>query len=107
MLNDPKLQKIAKQIVNDRAPDAELQRVVIEATTDEEGNDALRIVLVLTPESARAMTGDQALDVLVDIQKGLLREHESRFPIVEYATEAELEEDTSAVFDDDEADSED
>ncbi len=99
MLNDPQLQKITREIVEKALPKTQLRDVLTSAASDSEGNDALRIVLVLTPESINEMSGDQALDLLVDIHNGLDREGESRFAMIEYATEAELAEEASEAAD--------
>jgi hypothetical protein len=60
--------------------------------TDSEGNEALRITVVLKPEASGKFTGDQALDLLVDVQQALQGAGEQRLPIIEYATEGELDE---------------
>ena len=59
-------------------------------TTDSTGSDALHITIVLTPGSAEAITGDLALNMLVEIREQLRKAGEQRLPIVEYATEEEL-----------------
>ncbi len=67
-------------------PSVRLDDVVTENTTSSDGEDALRITLVLTPETVDAITGDDALKLLVDINDSLRREGDVRFAIVEYAT---------------------
>lgn len=90
MLDGQKISEIAGKVARTWLAEANLERVFTEPATDSEGNDALRITLVLKPEVARKLTGDQALDVLVGIQQGLQAQGEERFPIVEYVTEREL-----------------
>lgn len=90
MLDSAKITEIAVKVARTWVAAANLERVVTKPATDSEGKDALRITLVLTPEAARDMTGDEALDVLVGIQQGLWDAGEERLPIVEYATEEEL-----------------
>jgi hypothetical protein len=90
MLNNQKILEITKDVAHTRVNDGNLERVVIEPATDSEGHEALRITLVVNPEAARKLTGDEALDLLVGIQQKLRAEGEERFPIVEYATEQEL-----------------
>ncbi len=86
MLEAFHLHNIAKEIVGKNLPSVTLDDVRAEAMSMSTGEDGLRITLVLTPESVDAISGDDALKVLVDIRDGLLREGENRFPIVEYAT---------------------
>jgi hypothetical protein len=64
-------------------------------TTDSMGSDALHITIVLTPGSTEAITGDLALNTLVEIRERLREAGEERLPIVEYATEEELAESDS------------
>jgi hypothetical protein len=86
MLEALKLQELARKIVTKRLPNVQLDDVVAASITDSEGEAALRITLVLTPESVDAISGEDALKLLIDIQQGLFREGEERFAIVEYAT---------------------
>jgi hypothetical protein len=86
MLNAPALQKLARNIVGKRMPSVQLDNVVAEDVTSSDGEAALRITLVLTPETVDTITGEDALKLLVDINDGLRREGDERFAIVEYAT---------------------
>lgn len=86
MLNAPELQKLARTLVKKRMPTVRLDDVVAENTTSSDGDPALRITLILTPELVDAITGEDALKLLVDINDGLRREGDERFAIVEYAT---------------------
>ena len=72
--------------MNKRLPSVTLDDVLALPVTSSEGEAALRITLVLTAESADAISGEDALKLLIAIRDGLLREGEERFPIVEYAT---------------------
>lgn len=89
MLDRHRIDEIASEIVRVSSADG-LERVVTKAAMDSEGQEALRITVVLKPETARTWTGDQALDLLVSIHRSLQAAGEERFPIVEYATEQEL-----------------
>lgn len=92
MLESPQLQKLAREIVGKRMPKVELEDVFTVPITDSEGEAALRITLVLTPESVGAITGEDALKLLVALKDELYRQGEERFAIVEYATSDDLEE---------------
>ena len=97
MLNDPQLQTLMTEIVNGRLPKVQLQQVMTDTFTDSEGEDALRITLVLAPDSVRELTGDEMLRLLVEVQHSLRREGEDRFAIIDYATEDDLREEENAV----------
>jgi hypothetical protein len=86
MLNVPELQKLARKLVKERMPSVSLDNVFAENMTSSGGDPSLRITLVLTPETADAITGEDALKLLVDINDGLQREGDERFAIVEYTT---------------------
>ena len=86
MLEDLELQRIARDIVSKRLPTVELDGLVTQRMTNSDGEEALRITLVLTPGSVDAISGDDALKLLVDIRDGLSRVGEERLPIIEYAT---------------------
>jgi hypothetical protein len=89
MLDIEEITRIAGGIARKELPTA-VERVFTEHTTDMQGNDALRIVVVVKPRAVRKITGDQALDFLVGLRRKFDEEGEERFPIVEYATEQEL-----------------
>jgi hypothetical protein len=91
MLSEPRLQKIVKEVAGKRLKDFKLGRVLTQPTHDSEGNDALRIVFVLSPEAVDSISGEEALELLVDIHNGLMREGDDRFPIIRYSTEEELD----------------
>jgi hypothetical protein len=93
MLDYRTIEKIADRVAKQKVAEAGLERILAESVTDSEGNDALRITLVLKPKAVEALTGDAALDLLVELQRALAKEGEERFPIIEYATEQELAED--------------
>lgn len=86
MLETLQLQKLAREIVGKRMPKVQLDDVVAVPFTDEEGESALRITLVISPETVDAITGKDALKLLVDIKDALFRKGEERFAFLEYTT---------------------
>lgn len=74
---------------------AGVKRVFSEPAADSEGQEALRITIVLKRGSADKISGEQALDTLVGIGRALREASEDRFPIIEYVTEEELESELS------------
>jgi hypothetical protein len=104
MLNYPQITEIAGKAVR-KVADADIERIVTGPATDSQGNDALRITLVFKLDGARKLTGDQALDMLVNIQKLLRAKGEDRLPMIQYTTEDELdsEEDHEGLVDESDA----
>lgn len=90
MLHDRQISEIAERVARGQVAEEGVERVLAELTTDSEGNDALRITVVLKPEAAETLSGDAALDLLVELQRELQLEGEERFAVVQYATEQEL-----------------
>lgn len=91
MLDFATINGIADRVARKHVAAEGLSRVLSEEVTDSSGSDALRITLVLRPEAVSELSGDNALDLLVELQTELRSKSEERLPIVEYATEQELE----------------
>jgi hypothetical protein len=82
------VKKAASAVLKRRAG---VDRVFSEPTADSEGHDALHITIVLRPGAADKISGDMALDTLVEVDKALRGAGEARFPIIDFATEEELQ----------------
>jgi hypothetical protein len=91
MLDSKKIRQIVSEVASANLAPQSIDSVVSESATDSEGREALRITIVVAPDSVSRMKGDAVLDTLVQIQNRLREEGEERFPIVEYATKEELE----------------
>lgn len=91
MLSADTISRITRDAVAKQVAVADLERVRTETTADSDGNEAVRITIVLTAHGVKSLTGDQALDLLTEVQQRLQHEGDERFPIIEYATEQELE----------------
>ena len=83
---------IAVEVVKEKLRDAGVSEVWTERTVDSEGADALRVVVNLGPRGAAAITGDAALDALVQLQNRPREAAENLPIIVEYAAKQEIEE---------------
>ena len=59
-------------------------------TVDSQGHDALKITVVIAPGAIKKLKNGAALDALVSLQERLVEMRDTRVPILEYATEAEL-----------------
>jgi hypothetical protein len=87
-----KVVQIARDVATANLTSEAVRAVLSEPFTDSEGVQSIRITIVLSPGFPDQIKGDDALNTLVGIQRNLLKEGEERFPLVEYATEEELEE---------------
>lgn len=96
MLDSRKISDVTEEVVRESVSGFALERVLAEPTSDSEGKDALSITVVLTPEALQGLTGDQVLDLLVALQQRLRAEGEERSPVIQYASEQELESDTQS-----------
>jgi len=92
MLDREKIEQIVRKVAAANLTDASVSAVQSAPFIDSKGQEALRITIVLTPELVAAIDGKMTLNTLVQISSELQRAGEERFPLVEYATTAELEE---------------
>jgi hypothetical protein len=92
MLSQDEFVNIATNVATANLSHSSVSQVLSEPTVDSEGHEALRITIVVTPESSAAIKGDDVLDTLVQIRKNLQTAGEPRCPIVEFATPQELAE---------------
>jgi len=90
MIDLKKVSEIAADVAKANLGRKDVLRVVSESTIDSEGQEALGILIVIAPGVAERFKGDEVLDTLVQILNQLRDAGEERFPIIEYATEAEL-----------------
>ena len=92
MLAKNRIIEIANNVATANLTSSSVSNIVSDSAIDSEGREALRITIVIKPGAATRIRGDAALDILVQIQDRLREAGEERFPIVEYATQEELEE---------------
>lgn len=91
MINLAGIERIARDIVNaNTTPDAVVS-VAVKPSVDWTGDPVLAISVVIRPEAEKSLTGKAPLDILTGISDGLQAVGEERFPIIDYATTAELE----------------
>lgn len=91
MVDQNKVKQIARAAATANLSPAAFTDVLSESTTDSTGGEAVRITIVIKPDFVAKLEGDAVLDTLVEIQDKLRAAGDDRFPIVEYATEAELQ----------------
>ena len=85
--------RLIRQALVAELGDDNVTRLEIEPTTDSRGREALKITVVIEPDATQRFVGGAVLDALVSLQKRLHEMRDDRIPIIEYATEAELEQD--------------
>jgi hypothetical protein len=92
MTSEKRIRQIARQAATANLGSANFSSVTNSTTTDSTGQEALRITIVIKPGAETKITGDAALDTVVEIQDRLRKAGEERFPLVEFATTKELRE---------------
>lgn len=83
--------KLIRQALVAELGDKNVVRVDLEPTTDSQGQEALKVTVVIAPGAIRRFADGAVLDALVGVRERLREMRDDRFPIIEYATEAELE----------------
>ena len=96
MPDEEKIKSIAREVATATLGGANVDHVVSKGIVDTEGNDALQIMVILTPGSSETLTGAPLLDTMVKLHERLREEGETRFPFVRYADKKELEESGAA-----------
>jgi hypothetical protein len=91
MLEADQISRIVSEVVQANTTPASVLGVKTEPATDSKGEEALRITIVVTPDAVKQLEAGPVLDALVQVQNRLREAGEERFPIVQYATEEELE----------------
>ena len=85
--------RLIRQALVTELGDENVERLETEPTTDSWGQDALKITIVIAPDTTRRFKSGAVLDALVSLKERLFELGEHRTPIIEYTTEAELEQD--------------
>ncbi len=91
MLQEDQIAQIVTRAVEANAAPNSVRRVMTEPAATFDGEEAVRITIVLTPEAVDQLANGDPIDVLSRIWDGLRSAGDERFPILQYATEAELE----------------
>lgn len=90
MIEAADIARIAEDAARSKLGARNISRVLVEPTMDSQGDDAWRIVIVITPDALPRISGDVALDNLVELQQQLNKAGENRLAIIYYSTEEEL-----------------
>jgi len=92
MLENKEIIQIAKRIATANLSSQNFTSIASSTGVDSAGQEALRITITIPPGAESKITGDAALNTLVQMQDSLREAGEDRFPIIEYATTKELAE---------------
>lgn len=85
--------RILRHTLTAKLGEENVERVESEPTTDSQGRDALKVTVVVSPSGVQKLRGGAPLDALVALREQLRDMLEDRIIIIEYATEAELQQD--------------
>jgi hypothetical protein len=96
MPDQERIRSIAREVATATLGRANVDHVISKEIVDTEGNDALQIMVVLTPGSSDTLSGAALLATMVKLHERLRQEGEARFPFVRYADKKELEESGAA-----------
>jgi hypothetical protein len=90
MLAYDEIGRIVEGVAKPALGGANVVRVFAERGTDADGNDIVRVTIVLTPGAVDRIDDDALLHTLVDTNTRLRKSGEERQSVVFYATEEEL-----------------
>ncbi len=90
MIESIELQRLAREVFAKQLPDVELENLSAEAFVGSEGDEMLRVKLLFDPQEVEAITGDNALSLLLALNDALQNAGEERFASIEYATTDDL-----------------
>ena len=91
------LDALVKQVASQSLKGHVVAQVFSEPTSDSLGQDALHITVVVADDDD-GLSGDLALDTIVDIGQALQKAGEQRTPIISFTNESELEADVDPEF---------
>ncbi len=91
MLQEDQIAQIVTRAVEANAAPNSVRRVMTEPADTFEGEDAVRITIVLTPDAVKQLADGDPGDVFIRVWNEMRAAEDPRFPILDYATEAELE----------------
>ena len=76
--------RLAKGVVDD---------IEITPFVNSDGGDGLRVLIIFKDGKIESVTGDQLLDLLLDLKESFAASGETRIPILEFATVSDMVDD--------------
>ena len=86
MLESQELQKLAREVFERQLPDVVLENLSAGSFVGSDGDEKVKVVLLFDPQAFEAITGDNALSLLLALNDALQGAGEERFASIEYAT---------------------
>jgi len=93
MLDQKKIDEIAREVASANLSPQFVRWVTSSPGIDSQGEEVLRILVVLEPNAVAEIQGDAVVDTLLQLHDRRREAGEERSPLVEYATEDELKDD--------------
>jgi hypothetical protein len=85
------IEQITRKIVDANTVTNAVVSVRSRPSVDWTGDPVIRISIVVRPEAEVSLTGETPLNILTSISDELMRLGDDRFPIIDYATTADME----------------
>lgn len=83
------LDRIVGQVAAASLPGHEIARIETEPDSDADGSEGIRVTVVLVGDDA-SLSGDEALNTIVELRQALQRAGDDRFPFIDFTNESEL-----------------
>lgn len=83
------LDRLVGQVVVASLPDHRIANTAMKADIDADGLEGLRVTVVLMGDDM-SLSGDEALNTIVDLRQALQKAGDDRFPFVDFTNESEL-----------------
>lgn len=91
MLSPERISQIVSDVIATKTSPSGVRAVSSEPATAFEDEEAVRIMIVLTSDAVAQLAAGLAGDTVVQIMDRLREAGEERFPLLQFATEQELE----------------
>jgi hypothetical protein len=82
---------VIEAVVRERLGELIVHDILVQPSENYDGEDTLRVTVVLDPRTAEKLNGGIAGDLIVELRRKLEELGEQRFPVVQYATRNEIE----------------
>ncbi|MBC7586544.1 hypothetical protein FNL55_01060 [Tardiphaga sp. vice352] len=99
MAEHAQIERLTREIVDANTAPGSVVSVSARDSLDWTGDPIVKVSIVISDESARKLRNKVPLDILSQLMNGLQAAGETRFPILDYATPAELSAEVSATSD--------
>ena len=91
MLERNEIHRIALDVARTNLPASAIKGTAVEPAIGSTGEEILRITIVIEADAVDRISGESTLNTLVQMRKRIREAGDERLPIVEYATEEDLQ----------------